>query len=142
MAVTALDRALHDDAQFWLEVNELDEVAAYGIAASLTDLEWDAVDALWRERPVAWQLCFASTLGSAGPARAEGWLLEMIDGGDDELAIQAIEVFRELQRTRERPTAVPPSTIGRIRHLWRGRYRFSDAQLESLLNDMACPRRP
>jgi hypothetical protein len=139
--VVALERALDDAERYGLEVNELDEVEAWAIAASLSVEEWAELNGRWRDRAVSWRIRLAETLAESGPDVADDWLVEMIDHGDDELALAAIEGFRELQAKRAVPTPLPEATAHRVRTLWRAHFSFSETQLASLVDDLRTPSR-
>jgi hypothetical protein len=103
----------------------------------LTADDWQELNAIWRERPPEWQCCLATLLASVAPERAVPWLFEIIEGGDDAVALHAIDELREMQREHSLISPWPPHVLRRVQDLW-GRHRgFTARQLQQLLDDMA-----
>lgn len=135
--IDLLDAALARTETFWLELGELDTVQAIELAGGLQPAEWQELDAIWRQRPPDWQRCLATVLADVAPPPAVAWLLEMIERGDDALAMHAIDALRSMQAEHRLALAWPALTLQRVRELWRRHRGFTARQLEQLLDDMA-----
>src|ERR1700733_16039118 len=88
----------------------------------MTADDWQEVNAIWRERSPGWQCCVATLLASVAPEQAVPWLFEIIEAGDDTVALHAIDELREMQRAHSLISPWPPHVLRRVRDLW-GRHR-------------------
>jgi hypothetical protein len=130
--VEELDDILGDVVGFKLDREEIGSCRDEHIAAAMTDADWDRFNTFWRTRSPEWKQCFATLLGDLSTARAEAWLLELIETESDELALVAVESYRS-QRGR---TPISASAADRIRALWRKHTRFTIRQIDELVADM------
>ena len=135
--IAALDAALHATDHFWLEINEMDHGYAEELAQRLSDDGWQALRAVWRARPPAWQCCLATVLGLVAPRLAIEWLLEIIVHGEDEVALHAIDELRSLQQARTIVSPWPASAIARVDALWSRHRGFTANQRAQFLADLA-----
>lgn len=130
--VEELDDILTDVGGFYLDREEIGSCRDERVAAAMTESEWDRFDAFWRSRSLEWKRCFATLLGDLSTKRAEVWLIELIQGEPEELALLAVESYRS-QRGR---TPITANVGGRIRELWRKHTRFTIRQIDELVADM------
>lgn len=65
------------------------------------------------------------------------WLLEMIERGEEPLAMHAIDELRRLVAERALALPWPAPALDRVRDLWRCHRGFTTRQLEQFLEDMA-----
>lgn len=135
--VDELDAELHRSDAFWNQMGEEEVVYAVSLVERFGPDDWPRLDAIWRERPVAWQCCLATILSEVGPAPAVPWLIEMIEHGEEELAMHAIDELHAMSRARSLALRWPPTTIARVRVLWRRHRGFTDKTVEDFLDDMA-----
>jgi len=135
-AIALLDAALAETDMFWSQVNEEDSVYAEVLARDLRHDEWQALYARWRQRPVAWQRCLATVLAAVAPQQAAPWLLEMVEQGEDELALHAIDELRDMLRGRSLILPWPPTAVRRVKELWSRHRGFTASQLEQFLADL------
>src|SRR5215468_7373707 len=95
--VKLLDEELHRGDAFHRELQERDRAYAVTLTEQLTADDWQELNAIWRERPPGWQCGLVTLLTSVGPERAIPWLFEIIEAGDDAVALHAIDELREMQ---------------------------------------------
>jgi hypothetical protein len=136
-ATDALDQALHQSVAFWWQLGEEEHVYAEVLAQALGPDDWRELDAIWRLRPVEWQRCLATVLTLVAPPEAVPWLLEMIERGDEVLALHAIDELRAMQRERSLVLPWPPLALQRVRELWRRHRGFTSRTVEEFIADMA-----
>ena|ERR1041384_3119605 len=135
--VKLLDDELHRGDAFHRELQERDPAYAVTLTARLTADDWQELNTIWRERPPGWQCCLATLLTSIAPDRAVPWLFEIIEAGDDTVALHAIDELREMQREHSFISPWPPHVLRRVRDLWARHRGLTARQLQQLLDDMA-----
>ncbi len=95
-ALTDLDDLLAGDynTDYWADDLILH---AHILVESLTDLDWQTLQHIWRSRPPVWQCQLAQVIAwKHEPDKAVPILVPMIEHGDDELSIAAADALRDL----------------------------------------------
>jgi hypothetical protein len=138
--VQRLDEEPHRGDAFHRGLQERDRPCAVTLTEQMTADDWQELNAIWRERPPGWQCCLATVLASVAPEMSIPWLFEIIEAGDDAIALHAIDELRDMQREHSLISPWPPwplHVLRRVRDLW-GRHRgFTAPPLQQLLDDMA-----
>src|SRR5262249_43661014 len=136
----AARRELHRGDAFDRELQERDRPYAVTLTEHLTADDWQQLNAIWRERPPGWQCDLTTLLTSVVPDRAVPCLFDIIEAGDDTVALHAIDELREMQREHSLILPWPPHVLRRVRDLWARHRGFTARQLQQLLDDMASCR--
>jgi hypothetical protein len=135
--VQRLDEEPHRGDALHRELQERDRPYARTLTEHLTADDWQELNVICRERPPGWQCCLLTLLTSVAPDRAIPWLFEIMEAGDDAVALHAIDELQEMQREHSLISPWPPHVLRRVRDLWARHRGFTARQLQQLLDDMA-----
>lgn len=111
-----------------------DDVIGYAqrLVAGLGLADWSAFEAVWAERPAAWQARAAQVLSHGPPSRAVPLLLRMTESADPDVLEAAADSLRDFG-SPEAPLVVPAALVDRLERLAAARPGPVAAVLADLL---------
>lgn len=123
---------LGDTHLMWLDQNELGEGIAESYAEPLSPMDWEEMDRISPSQSKDWKRWYATLLARLDPSIADPRLFHMILHEPDDVALMALEQFRE----RESRSPAPLAVQERMRALWKKEGHFSDRQIEEFVEDL------